>query len=253
MGHHCILLDKVKDPDARLWYIQKTVECGWSRNVLALQIESGLYERQALSVKTHNFPATLPKPQSDLAHDFLKDPYSFDFLTLTEEAQEREIETALTTHITQFLLELGKGFAFVGRQYPLSVGGEDFFVDLLFYHTRLKCYIVLELKAGAFKPEYAGKLNFYLSAVDDLLRDDADQPTIGMILCQEKNRVVAEYALRDTSKPIGIAEYRLTEAIPERLKEQLPTIEALEQEAARFQVVKRDITTSANNEAVSPL
>jgi predicted nuclease of restriction endonuclease-like (RecB) superfamily len=228
--HNCLILDKVKDPETRLWYIEQTLAHGWSRNVLVHQIESNQYHRQVLADKTHNFVATLPVLQSDLAHQLLKDPYSFDFLTLGAEAQERDIETALIAHITQFLLELGKGFAFIGRQYHLDVGGSDYYLDLLFYHTRLKCHVVIELKAGAFKPKYAGKLNFYLSAVDDLIKDAADNPTIGIILCKEKDRVTAEYALRNLSSPISVNEYQLSVAIPEALQTSLPTIEALERE-----------------------
>lgn len=228
--HHCVLLDKISSHDERVWYIRKTIENGWSRDVLVHQIESGLYQRQGKALT--NFERTLPKAQSELAHQILKDPYSFDFLGLGEEAKERELEDALLAHLSKFLLELGLGFAFVGRQYHLEVGGEDFYIDLLFYHLRLRCFIVIELKIGEFQPEYAGKMNFYLSAVDDLLREFKDQPSIGLILCKTKNRVVVEYSLRDTSKPIGIAEYRLTSVLPEELKNNLPDSNALESQLA---------------------
>ena len=194
--------------------------------MLGLQLESRLFERQGKAI--NNFDSTLPKPQSDLARELLKNPYNFDFLTLGPDAQERDIEAALTEHITKFLLELGKGFAFVGRQYHLEVGGDDFYLDLLFYHLKLRCYVVIELKAGKFEPEFAGKLNFYLSAVDDLVRTEHDQPTIGILLCKVKNQLTAEYALRDINKPMGISDFKLTELLPEELKGSLPLIEELE-------------------------
>ena len=227
-GHNLRILDLVKTRPEREWYIRQTVQNGWSRNVLVLQIESGLYRRQGKAQT--NFTATLPALQSDLAQQVLKDPYNFDFLTLAEDARERELESGLVEHLRRFLLELGVGFAFVGSQYPLEVGGEDFRIDLLFYHLRLRCFVVIDLKMGAFKPEYAGKMNFYLSAVDDLLRNPADQPSIGIILCKSKNAVVAEYALRDAAKPIGISEYLATVPLPADLKGSLPTIEELEAE-----------------------
>ncbi len=229
--HHCVLIDKVKEPEERAWYVRKTVEHGWSRTVLVLQVESGLIHRQGKSVT--NFAATLPNPQSDLARQLLKDPYHFDFLTLGEDAQERELERGLLEHIRSFLLELGVGFAFVGSQYHLEVGGEDFYLDLLFYHLKLRAYVVVELKMTEFRPEYAGKLNFYLSAVDDLLRHPTDEPSIGLILCKGKNQVMAEYALRDIGKPIGISGFKLAEALPQSLRGQLPTIAALEARLAR--------------------
>lgn len=228
--HNITLLDKVKNPEERIWYANKTIEHGWSRNVLVHQIESGLYQRQALTDKTSNFKNTLPVPQSELAHNILKDPYKFDFLGIGQESQEKEIENALVQHMKKFLLELGVGFAFVGQQYHLEVGGQDFYLDLLFYHLKLRCYVIIELKSKEFKPEYAGKLNFYLSATDDLLRHPDDKHSIGILLCKTKNKTIAEYALRDMSKPIGITEYMLTEAIPENLKTSLPTIEELEKE-----------------------
>jgi len=226
--HNCTLLDKVKDPLERLWYTQQTIANGWSRNVLILQIESGLYRRQGRAIS--NFEAALPKPQSDLAQQILKDPYNFDFLTLDKDARERDIERGLLDHLRQFLLELGSGFAFVGSQVPLEVGNEDYRIDLLFYHLKLRSFIVAEVKSTAFRPEYAGKMNFYLSAVDDLFRHPSDQPSIGLVLCRSKEGIVVEYALRDIGKPMGIAEFRLTESLPESLKSTLPSIEELESE-----------------------
>lgn len=225
--HNCVILDKVKAFKERLWYIDRTVEHGWSRNILEIQIESDLYRRHGSAVT--NFTKTLPAPQSDLARQILKDPYNFDFLTLDSEAHERDIEKSLVDHIQQFLIELGVGFAFVGRQFHLDLGEQDFYIDLLFYHLKLRCYVVIELKGGDFKPEYAGQLNFYLSAVDDLLRHADDKPSIGLLLCRKKNKLVAEYALRDINKPIGISEIRLSDALPKDLKGNLPTIEELEQ------------------------
>jgi predicted nuclease of restriction endonuclease-like (RecB) superfamily len=226
--HNCTLMDRVKDAREREWYITKTIEHGWSRNVLVHQIESGLYQRQGKAAT--NFALTLPPLQSDLARDMLKDPYNFDFLMLTDEAQERDIERALIAHVRDFLIELGVGFAFVGSQYHLEVAGEDFYLDLLFYHLKLRCYVVIELKATDFKPEYSGKVNFYLSVVDDLLRHPDDAPSIGIILCKARNKMLAEYALRDVNKPIGVSQYDLTKALPETLKGSLPTIEELEHE-----------------------
>lgn len=227
-GHNITLLTKVKDFARREWYARATIENGWSRAVLVHQIESGLYHRQGKAIT--NFTKTLSSPQSELAQQTLKDPYLFDFFTVGKDAFERDIENALVEHITRFLLELGAGFAYVGRQVPLEVGGEDFFLDLLFYHLKLRSYVVIELKAGAFKPEYVGKLNFYLSAVDAKLKHESDSPSIGLILCKDKNRLVAEYALKDISKPVGISEYRLIESIPEDLQGSLPSIEQIEAE-----------------------
>ena len=227
-GHIVRILDKVKDPVERNFYITKTIENGWSRNVLEIQIETGLYLRQGKAIT--NFDLTLPKPQSDLAQQLLKSPYNFDFLGLSDEAHERDIEQAMMRHIRDYLLELGSGFAFVGSQYRLDVGGEEFFVDQLFYHLKLRCYFVLELKGGKFKPEYLGKLNFYLSAIDDLLREDGDNLSVGLILCRGENQTVVEYALRDLSKPIGISSYELTKILPENLRGNLPTIEEIEAE-----------------------
>lgn len=224
-GHNVVLIEKVKARTERLWYIQKTIEHGWSRNVLVHQIESGLYHRKGRAIT--NFEQTLPSPQSDLVQQTLKDPYLFDFLALDENIRERDLEIALVDHIREFLLELGVGFAFVGRQVPLEVGGQGFYLDLLFYHMKLRCFVVIELKTGEFKPEYAGKMNFYLSAVDDRLRHPDDEPSIGIILCKSKSRVIVEYTLRDTSKPIGVSAYQLTRSLPEEMKGSLPTIEEL--------------------------
>ncbi|PKV12716.1 PDDEXK nuclease domain-containing protein [Xanthomonas prunicola] len=228
--HQLALLDKLPGPETRRWYAAKAIEHGWSRNVLVMQIESHLLERSGSAVT--NFPATLPAPQSDLAMESLKDPYRFDFLGLGEQAQEREIEGALVQHVTDFLLELGAGFAFVGRQVLLDVGGEEFFIDLLFYHLKLRCYVVIELKAGKFKPEHLGQLGFYLTAVDRQVKHAQDNPSIGLLLCKSKNKVVAEYALGDKSQPMGIAEYKLVESLPQELQTSLPSIEQIERELA---------------------
>ncbi len=225
--HNCVLLDKVKDNAERKWYIHQTIQQGWSRNVLVHQIESGLYHRQGKSVT--NFERTLPKPQSELAQQIIKDPYNFDFLSLREAAQERDLEKALINHIRDFL-ELGVGFAFVGSQYHLEIGGQDFYIDLLFYHLRLRCFVVIDLKIEEFKPEFSGKMNFYVSAVDDLLRHPSDQASIGMILCKSRNKTIVEYALRDMNKPIGVSTYQLRQALPENLQGSLPTVEQLEAE-----------------------
>jgi predicted nuclease of restriction endonuclease-like (RecB) superfamily len=226
--HLCTLLDKVKDSGHRDWYAAKSLEHGWSRSVLVMQIETAAHARASNAVT--NFSERLPPPQSDLARDALKDPYIFDFLGLTEDAQERDIERALTRHITRFLLELGAGFAFVGRQYRLEVGGDEFFVDLLFYHLKLRCYVAVELKTTPFKPEYAGQLNFYLSAIDEQVKAPEDHLTIGLLLCKEKNRLVAEYALRGVTKPMGVAEYQLMREVPPSLETGLPTIDQIEAE-----------------------
>ncbi|WP_426992450.1 PDDEXK nuclease domain-containing protein [Methylomonas sp. CM2] len=227
-GHNLVLLSKLKDAENRKRYAERAIEYAWSRNVLNIHIETRLLEREGNAVT--NFEANLPKPHSDLARESLKDPYLFDFLGIGQEADEREIESALVQHITRFLIELGAGFAFVGRQYHLEVGGDDFFIDLLFYHLKLRCYVVVELKTGAFKPEHTGQLSFYLTAVDSQLKSEHDGPTIGLLLCKTKNRVVAEYALRDTNKPIGVAEYQLVEALPAELQTSLPSIEQIERE-----------------------
>jgi predicted nuclease of restriction endonuclease-like (RecB) superfamily len=227
-GHQVRILDTVKDATQREWYIRQAVQSGWSRNVLVHQIEGKLYDRQGHALT--NFDRTLPSPHSELAQELIKDPYNFDFLTLGPEVLERDLERSLIQHVRDFILELGKGFAFVGNQYHLEIGGQDYFLDLLFYHLRLRCYIAIDLKIEEFKPEFAGKMNFYLSAMDDLLRQPEDQPSLGLILCKERNRLVVEYALRDMSKPMGVAAYRLTQALPERLQSELPTAEDLVRE-----------------------
>lgn len=228
--HQLTLLDKLPGPETRRWYAAQAIEHNWSRNVLVMQIESRLLERSGAAVS--NFPATLPAPHSDLARESLKDPYRFDFLGLTDAAQEREIEHALVRHVTEFLLELGAGFAFVGRQVLLDVGGEEFFIDLLFYHLKLRSYVVVELKAGKFKPEHLGQLGFYLTAVDRQVRNAHDNPTIGLLLCKSRNKVVVEYALGDKSQPMGIAEYKLAQSLPADLQTSLPSIEQIERELA---------------------
>ncbi len=227
-GHNILLMEKVKDLPTRLWYMHQTIEHGWSRNTLTAMIKGNAHDRQGQAVS--NFSTRLPAPQSDLAQQMLKDPYVFDFLTLVEPFHERELETGLIRHLEKFLLELGSGFAFVGRQYHLEVSDKDFYLDLLFYHLKLRCFIVIELKKGDFKPEYAGKMNFYCSVVDDQLKNETDLSTIGLILCQTKDRILAEYALRDIHKPIGISDYELTRALPENLKSSLPTVEEIEAE-----------------------
>lgn len=227
-SHNVALLDKVKDDNIRVWYMQKTIENGWSHSVLIHQIESGLYERQAIAEKISNFENRLASPQSELAVQTMKDPYIFDFIPFKEDMVERDIEQALVKDITKLLLELGTGFAFLGNQYHLNVGGDDFYIDLLFYNLNLRCYIVIELKTGEFKPEYAGQLNFYLSAVDCMLKKDNDNSSIGLLLCKSKNALVAEYALKDMSKPIGVSEYKITNSLPEGLSRQLPSIEDIQ-------------------------
>ena len=231
-GHNLVLLDKKKDENERKWYINKSIENSWSRNVLVHQIELKLYERQVLADKTSNFKNSLDNPQSELAVQTIKDPYIFDFIELKEDVLEREIESKLVKNITKLLLELGTGFAFLGNQYHIEVGGEDFYIDLLFYNISLRCYVVIELKTGDFKPEYAGKLNFYLSAVDENLRNEKDNPSIGILMCKNKNKLVAEYALKDMTKPIGISEYRLTNYLPKEFETALPTIEDMEKHIA---------------------
>ena len=227
-GHNVVLMDKIPDSEERKWYIEHCVDNGWSRNVLVHQIESGLYERQEISEKVSNFESRLPVPQSELAIQTMKDPYVFDFIPFKEDMLERDIENALVKEITSLLLELGTGFAFLGNQYHLNVGGDDFYIDLLFYNINLRSYVVIELKTGDFKPEYAGQLNFYLSAVDGILKSDNDNPSIGLLLCKSKNNLVAEYSLKDMSKPIGISEYKITNNLPEELEKQLPSVEDIQ-------------------------
>jgi predicted nuclease of restriction endonuclease-like (RecB) superfamily len=229
-GHNAILIEKIKDPILRLWYARKTLQHGWSRAILTYHLERNLHEHEGRALT--NFQQTLPPPQSDLAQQVLKDPYNFDFLTLRVDALERELEKGLLDHIQKFLLELGVGFAFVGRQVHLEVDGEDYYLDLLLYHLRLRCYVVVDLKRETFKPEFAGKMNFYLSAVDDRMRHPDDQPSIGLLLCKVQNRLTVEYALRDVRKPIGVAEWKtkLVESLPKNLQGKLPTIEEIEAE-----------------------
>lgn len=227
-GHNVILMQQFKDVPTRCWYANQTAQQGWSRAKLSLEIKAKSHLRQGAAIT--NFSSTLPDVHSQLAAGLLKDPYIFDFLTLAEPFHERELETALLSHIQTFLLELGRGFAFVGRQFRLEVSDREFFLDLLFYHLRLRCFVVVELKTGEFKPEHAGKMNFYCSIVDDQLRHSSDAPTLGLILCQTKDKVIAEYTLRDIHKPIGIADFELTRALPESLSSSLPSIEAIEAE-----------------------
>ena len=229
-GHHVLLLAKCKKNDEAFWYIQQVIENGWSRAVLDHQIERNLFSRQKRNKKVTNFSKTLPPLQSDLAEKTLKDPYVFDFLSLGKEAHERALENELTKHITQFLLELGKGFAYIGRQYHMEVGRDDFYIDLLFYNLHLRSYVVIDLKAGKFEPADVGQILFYVNAVDAKLKSHNDNPTIGIILCKDKNRIVAEYALANIGRPIGISEYKLRSAIPKNLKSSLPTIGELEEE-----------------------
>ncbi len=229
-AHNVLLMQRVKNKNDRLWYMQQTLTNGWSRNVLLLMIQSEAHARQGQAIT--NFERLLPPPQSDLVQQTLKDPYIFDFLTLQEPFHERELETNLLHQLERFLLELGQGFAFVGRQYCLKVGDREFYIDLLFYHLKLRCFVVIDLKKGEFKPEYAGKMNFYLSVVDDQLQHVADNPSIGLILCQDRNHFVAEYSLRGVDKPIGISEYELTRVLPPNLKSALPTVEEIEAELA---------------------
>ena len=226
--HNVALLDKVKDTASALWYAKESSKNGWSRNVLVHQIESKLYERQALVNKISNFEKLLPSAQSELAMQTMKDPYVFDFIPFKEDMVERDIENALIKDVTKLLLELGTGFAFLGNQYHINVGGDDFYIDLLFYNLNLRSYVVIELKTGDFKPEYAGQLNFYLSAVDAQIKKPEDNATIGLLLCKNKNNLVAEYSLRDMSKPMGISEYRVSGELPDELKAQLPSIEDIQ-------------------------
>jgi predicted nuclease of restriction endonuclease-like (RecB) superfamily len=226
--HNIVLIEKLKDPEQRLWYAAQTTDSGWSRDILAMQIDSDLYRRQGGAVT--NFDRTLPSPQSDLAQQLLKDPYNFDFLSLGKDAQERDLERALVLHIRDFLLELGVGFSFVGSQYPIEIDGQDFRLDLLFYHFKLRCFVVIDLKMGDFQPEFSGKMNFYVSAVDEVLRHADDQPTIGIILCRSKSRTIAEFSLRGMSQPIGVSTHHIGKELPSNLMDSLPTVEQLEAE-----------------------
>ncbi|MFQ5330379.1 MAG: YhcG family protein [Thermodesulfobacteriota bacterium] len=227
-GHNIAIISKCRSVEEALYYVQNTIAHNWSRSVLVHQIESDLYRREGKAVS--NFASALPAPQSDFARQMLKDPYIFDFISMRKNYNERELEKGLVEHITHFLLELGAGFAYIGRQVPLQVGERDFFIDLLFYHTRLHAYVVIELKTSDFEPEHAGKLNFYIKAVDEQLRKEGDQPTIGILLCKNRDKLVAEYALSDIHKPIGVSEYQLTQSLPESLKSSLPTVEEIEAE-----------------------
>lgn len=227
-GHNILLIEKIKELPTRLWYARQALEQGWSRATLTAQIKNRAHERQGGAVT--NFDRTLSPAHAEIANQLLKDPYVFDFLTLAEPFQERELEVGLLTHIQKFLLELGRGFAFVGRQYRLDVGEKEFYLGLLFYHLHVRCFVAIDLKKGDFKPEYAGKMNFYCSVVDDQLRHEHDAATVGLILCQTKDRVVAAYALRDIHKPIGVADYELTRALPANLASSLPSIEEIEAE-----------------------
>ena len=234
-GHNREIITRCHDIPEALFYVQQTIQNNWSRVILLIQIETNLYQRQGKAID--NFQHTLPNPQADLARETLKNPYNFDFLTLGKEVQERELETALTIHMQKFLLELGQGFAYIGRQYHINVAGDDFYLDMLFYHTRLRCYVIVELKASEFKPEYIGKLNFYLNVVNAQLKHANDQASIGILLCKTPNKVIVEYALENITSPLGIAEYQIMNAIPENLKRELPSIEELEQELEKTQTL----------------
>jgi len=261
--HHITLLDKVKEPELRLFYLIKAVENGWTRDMMVNQFEGGLHNRQGSL--TTNFKTTLPEYQSELTQQLFKDPYNFDFLSLGTEAKERDLENALMNHIQKLLPELGQGFAFMGKQYHLEAGEQDYFLDLLFYHTKLRRHIVIDLKIGDFKPEYAGKMNFYLSLTDDKLKGEYDEAAIGLILCKTKNKIVAEYALRDTSKPIGIAEYKINQLLPEDIKSELPSIEEIEQKLdeeivqnqspvdARLKTIKEKLRNIKSEEIQTPV
>lgn len=238
--HNCIILEKIKNPEERRWYIQQTIEHGWSRNILVMQIEADIYTQRDDAV--NNFARTLPSPQSDLAQQLIKDPYNFDFLTLSRDVKEQELEAALVKHIRDFLLELGVGFAFMGSQYSLTVDGRDYAIDMLFYHTQLRCYVVIDLHMGEFDPAFAGTMNFYVSALDDRLRRGDDQPTIGLILCKSKHKTTAEYALRNVATPIAVS----THSLPKALQEQLPTVEELEEQ---LESAAQDIAIDAEPDA----
>ena len=246
-GHHMVLLDRVKDHPTREWYLRAAVEYGWSRNILVHQITSHLHEREGKALT--NFQRALPPSDSDLAEQILKDPYNFDFLTVTTAARERDVERGLLLHLRDLLLELGRGFSFVGSQVLLEVGDQAFYLDLLFYHVRLHCYFVIELKTGPFKPEWAGKLNFYLSAVDDLLRTKPDGPTIGLLLCESHNSPIVEYALRDIAKPSGVSTYRVTRQLPEPLQAEVPSIEALQEVVEKL---RSEIQDMKKTDAIDP-
>lgn len=226
-GHHMVLLDRVKNPAIRAWYLRASLEYGWSRNILVLQIKSGLHAREGKALT--NFQRSLPPPTSDMAEQILKDPYNFDFLTVRDQAHEREIERGLLVHLRDLLLELGRGFAFIGSQVPVEVGGETFYIDLLFYHVRLHCFFIIELKTGRFQPEWAGKLSFYLSAVDNLMRSPPDGRSIGLLLCEGHRSTVVEYTLQNIDQPIGVSSYRVTRELPATIRDQVPTVEDLQE------------------------
>lgn len=246
-GHHAVLMEKLKDAAERRWYMQAAVEHGWSRELLQDRIRAASYRRSGQAAS--NFSLRLPAPESALVQQTLKDPYLFDFLTLADPFHERELETGLIAHLEKFLLELGQGFAFVGRQFHVDLGEQDFYIDLLFYHLKLRCYVVIDLKRGAFKPEYAGKMSFYCSVVNDRLRHADDKPTIGLILCQQHNRVLAEYTLRGIDSPIGISSYELTRALPAELQTSLPSIEQIERELAGAAEPKQSSNPVADGES----
>lgn len=249
-AHHVLLIQRVKALPARRWYMEQILANGWSHDMLDFQLDGQAWERSGSAIT--NFSSTLPPAQSDLARQVLKDPYIFDFLTLAQPFRERELESALLGEVQRFLLELGQGFAFVGRQHRMEVGGEDFYIDLLFYHLRLRCYVVIDLKRGPFKAEYAGKMNFYCQAVDGLLRHADDQPTIGLILCQDKNRIIAEYALKGLQKAIGISAYKLTRALPKEFRSSLPTVEQMETRLAEMTQPDRKEASSRKKRRTKP-
>ncbi len=226
-SHNLLILDKIKKEKEKIWYMEQTAINGWSYDILAFQIKSNLYARQVLGEKINNFDKTLENSQSELAKDMMKDPYILNLTTLKEKYMETELEQAMVEKIKTVLLELGNGFSFIGNQYKIEIDDCDYYIDMLFYHTKLHCYIVVELKNTEFKPEYAGKVNFYLSAVDDLLKTDTDNPTIGLILCREKRKISVEYSLRNINKPIGVSSYEITNVIPEEVMKSLPTEEEL--------------------------
>jgi predicted nuclease of restriction endonuclease-like (RecB) superfamily len=239
-GHNLLIINKLKDPEERLWYVQETINNGWSRNVLLHQIETHLYQRQALNPKTNNFARTLPPDQSDLIEQTLKDPYIFDFLGTGKKLKERELEEGLVASLKALFLELGSGFAFMGSQFPLDVEGDIFKVDLLFYHYQLRRLVAIDLKTGPFRPEHTGKMNFYLSALDEMIKHPEDLPSLGIILCRKKKKLVAEYSLRDMGKPVGITEYRLSSQLPEEFEGKLPGPEELERLLEGFEKDKEE-------------
>jgi predicted nuclease of restriction endonuclease-like (RecB) superfamily len=230
--HNIILIDKIKDIELRYWYMDKILKNGWSKDMLVMMIKNKVHDTEGKIIS--NFENTMPKDDSDLVRQSFKDPYIFDFLTMDEPFREKELESNLCNHMEKFLIELGSGFAFVGRQYKLEVGESDFYIDLLFYHLTLRCYVVIELKKGKFRPEYSGQVNFYCSAIDETVAHKKDNPTIGLILCQEKDEIIAEYSLKNMSQPIGVSQYELTEILPKEFKSSLPTIETIEQELKRY-------------------